>query len=146
MYITRSALVGMQLIQVCIWSVVIVTAENSTLTLPLHRPPTKQTNIQASGRTNKRTKWPSKQSPPLLGNAYQLQRYDFWKQFFKPQMPLLESICLTVWTWCDVSSNHRYKMRNIQAPFRIKSVQCRRLDVAKCSRIQGLAVIRFISH
>lgn len=75
--ITGSALVGMQLIQVCIWSVVIVTAENSTLTLPLHRPPTKQTNIQASGRTNKRTKWPSKQSPPLLGNAYQLQRYDF---------------------------------------------------------------------
>lgn len=136
----------MQLIQVCIWSVVIVTAENSTLTLPLHRPPTKQTNRQASGRTNKRTKWPSKQSPPLLGNAYQLQRYDFWKQFFKPQMPLLESICLTVWTWRDVSSDHRYKMRNIQAPFKIKSVQCRHLDVAKCSRIQGLAVIRFISH
>lgn len=75
--ITGSALVGMQLIQVCIWSVVIVTAENSTLTLPLHRPPAKQTNIQANGRTNKRTKCSSKQSPPLLGKAYQLQRYDF---------------------------------------------------------------------
>lgn len=72
----------MQLIQVCIWSVVIVTAENSTLTLPLHRPPAKQTDIQTSGRTNKRTKCPSKQSPPLLGKAYQLQRYDFLKQFF----------------------------------------------------------------
>lgn len=63
--ITGSALVGMQLIQVCIWSVVIVTAENSTLTLPLHRPPAKQTNIQASGRTNKQTKCPSTVSKVL---------------------------------------------------------------------------------
>lgn len=61
-------------------------------------------------------------------------------------MSLLESSCLTVWTWYDVCSDHRYGMKNIQAPFEIKSVKCRRLDVAKCSRIQGLAVIRFISH
>lgn len=80
--ITRSALVGLQLIQVCIWSVVIVTAEKSILTLPLHRPPAKQTDIQTSGRTNKRTKCPSKQSPPVVRKSLSITTIRFLKIIF----------------------------------------------------------------
>lgn len=133
----------MQLIQVCIWSVVIVTAENSTLTLPLHRPPTKQTDIQTSGRTNKQTKCPSTVSKVLRCQEKPINYNDtiFENNFFNLK--------------CLIGINLSYSLnmvrcqqrsQNIQAPFKIKSVQCRRLDVAKCSRIQGLAVIRFISH
>lgn len=87
--ITRSALVGMQLIQVCIWSVVIVTAENSTLTLPLHRPPAKQTDIQTSERTNKQTKCPSTVSKVLRCQEKPINYNDtiFENNFFNLKCP-----------------------------------------------------------
>lgn len=51
---------------------------------------TSQTNKHTGKRTDEQADKVSKycqQSPPLLGKAYQLQRYDFWKQFFNLKCP-----------------------------------------------------------